>query len=183
MFQVPDPYTAFNNYQILRMSRAMYDYKKDLMKELSGIHIDSDFIYETFWICLSCIISKVRNYYSDGWEGEFVFLRDQRMDEYFQLVMEHSSLTGLKENDNPYFKDAMNAIDGSISYQDNMYDCGFRYNKKTYRACRIVLGLYGEFSYYYEIIEGMIGLMEFFEENIKKLRYDTENMKRLEAAA
>jgi len=174
---------AFNNYQILRMSRAMYDYKKDLMKELSGIHIDSDFIYETFWICLSCIISKVRNYYSDGWEGKFVFLRDQRMDEYFQLVIEYSSLTGLKENDNPYFKDAMNAIDGSISYQDNMYDCGFRYNKKTYRACRIVLGLYGEFSYYYEIIEGMIGLMEFFEENIKKLRYDTENMKRLEAAA
>lgn len=183
MFQVPDPYMAFNNYQILRMSKAMYDYKKELMKELTGIHIDSDFMYETFWICLGCIITKVRNYYSDGWEGEFVFLRDRRMDEYFQLVMEYSSLTGLKENDNPYFKDAMKAIDSGLCSQDNMCDCGFRYNQKTYRACRIVLGLYGEFSYYYEIIEGMISLMEFFEEKTEKLRKDIESMKRLEAAA
>ena len=183
MFQVPDPYIAFNNYQILRMFKAIYDYKKDFIKELKGVHIDSDFMYETFWICLSSVISKVRNYYSDCWEGELIFLRDKRIDEYFQLVLEHSRLTGLKENDNPYYKDAIKAVDISLSYQDNMYDCGFQYNKKTYRACRIILGLYGEFSYYYEIIEGMIGLMEFFEENTEKLRQEVENMKRLEAAA
>lgn len=32
MFQVPDPYMVFNNYQVLRMSKAMYDYKKDIIE-------------------------------------------------------------------------------------------------------------------------------------------------------
>lgn len=183
MFQIPDPYTAFSNYQILRMSKAIYDYKKDLMNELSGIHIDSDFMYDTCWICISCIISKVHSYYSDGWEGEFIFLRDRRIEEYFQLVFEYNSLAGIKEEENPYSKAALKAIDSSLNYQDNMYDYDFRYNKKNYQACRIVLALYGEFSNYYEIIEGMIGLMNFFEENTKKIRFDIINLKRMEAVA
>ena len=55
MFQIPDSYTAFNNYQILRMSKALYDYKKDLIKKFKGNNIDSDLMYEVFWISLSCI--------------------------------------------------------------------------------------------------------------------------------
>jgi len=183
MFQVPDPYMAFNNYQILRMCKGVYEYKKELMEQLKGIYIDGDFMYETFWICLSLIISKVRQYYSDSWEGEIIFLRDHRMDEYFQLVMEYSRITGLMENDNPYFKTAMDAIDSSLCYQDGMYDCDFRYNKKTFKGCRIVLSLFSEFTYYYEVVEGMIGLINFFEENTEKLRQAIKSLKGLEEAA
>ena len=69
-----------------------------------------------------------------------------------------------------------------MNYQDNMYDCGFSYNEKTLKGCRIILGIFGEFSYYYEIVEGMIGLMKFFEEKAEKLRQEIENVKGLEAA-
>lgn len=183
MFQIPDSYTAFNNYQILRMSKALYDYKKDLIEKLKGNNVDSDFMYEVFWISLNAIVSGVRTYYSESWEGEFVFLRDNRIDKYFQLVFEYSKLTGLKENSNPYFKDVMSEIDNSLSYQDNMYDCAFKYNKKTYKACRIFLSLFGEFTYYYEIVVGMIQLIEFLEEKTEKLQMEIESIKRLEAVA
>lgn len=156
--------------------------KKILLKEFDGIHIDSDFIYEVFWICLGSVMTKVRTYYSDSWEGELIFLRDKRMDEYFQLIVQYCRITSMKENENPHFKDVMEAIDMSMNYQDNMYDCDFRYNEKTLKGCRIVLALYGEFSNYYEIVEGMIGLIEFFEEKAKKLRQEIENLKGLEVA-
>ena len=109
MFRVPDLYMAFYNYQILRMSKAMYDIKKDIMKELDGIHVDSDYMYEVFWICLGSVISRMRSYYSDSWEGELIFLRNKRIDEYFQLVLQYCRITGMKENENLYYKDAMAA--------------------------------------------------------------------------
>ena len=183
MFQVPDPYTAFNNYQILRMCKVVYDYKKDLMQYLNEIHIESDYFYDAFWICINCIMAKVRQYYSDNWEGELIFIRDPRIDKYFQLANEFGRLSGMPGDQNTYIKDAFSAIDSAICYQDSCYDCDFRYNKDTRKGCRIILALFAEFNNYYEIVEGMIGMVEFFEENTEKLQKEIKSFKRLETAA
>lgn len=183
MFQVPDPYTAFNNYQILRMCKAVYDYKKEFMKHLDEIRIEGDYFYDTFWCCISCTIKKVRQYYSENWEGEIMFIRDPRIDAYFQLACEFGRLSGTPEDQNKHIKDALSAIDSALCYHDSCYDCDFRYNKKTGKGCRIILAPFAEFSNYYEIVEGMIGMVEFFEEKTEKLRKEIESLKRLEAAA
>ena len=183
MFQVPDPYTAFNNYQILRMCKAVYDYKKDLMQHLDGIHIEGDYFYDAFWICISCTIKKVRQYYSENWEGEIMFIRDPWIDEYLHFAYEFGRLSGTPEDQNTYIKDALSTIDNALCYQDSRYDCDFRYNKKTGKGCRIILAPFADFSNYYEIVEGMIGMVDFFEQRIEKLRKEIESLKRLEAAA
>lgn len=183
MCQPLDTYVVYNNYQIIKMVKAIHDYKKEFMGKVKEIYVESDYLYDAFWTCLSLLIPKIRDYYSDDWEEELVFLRDKRIDDYFQLIKQYCKLQGIDENDNQYMKEAMDAINDCLDFQCSNYDCDFRYNKKTHRACRILLGFFGDFNNYSEIIENYIGLIEFFEERTEKIQQEITSIKRLEAAA
>ena len=115
------------------------------------------------------VFETTKGYYNQEEEREITVFWDPLMYRYNKLCREYEARRGIVEIENPYVREAEQALHKAMDFSSYSYDYRYYTGTKSPKDSKLVFLEDAEFCNAWEVPAGLVELREFYVEGVKRL--------------
>lgn len=120
-------------------------------------------------IAISSVFETAKGYFNEKKETEIMVFWDPLMYRYNKLCREYEARRGIVEIENPYVREAEQALNKAMTFSSYSYEYRYYTGTKSPKDSKLVFIQDPEFCNQWEVPAGLVELREFYLEGIKRL--------------
>lgn len=146
-----------------------------MLAEDFGPFFDEEFSFDPefgpflYGAAVCCVFETTKGYYHQEEELGITVFWDPLMYRYNKLCREYEARRGIVEIENPYIREAEEALHKAMSFSSCSYDYRYYTGTKSPKDSKLVFIEYPEFCNVWEVPAGLVELREFYMEGVKRL--------------